>query len=390
MTAPSAGDPRERDLMDRLDRAIPPHQGDLGASDSDPLVEAARRLARGPRPRLSNAAQGRIEARLGAQAAASRGATHAARRAPGFRLAPVLRFALAASLILILVVTGAARASADSLPGDWLYPVKRAVEHGRLALASDDAEPALRVEFAGRRIDEFDSLLARQEIEPDVLESASDQLARALDLLARGYGSRQSLDPQIADLAYRQAALSERALSLAPDRPDARLQAIVQQSIAIQARVALEGSGPAIIEEIVATMTPTLTLSPTATATSTSTPTPTASPTATFTATPTATFTATPTPTFTPTATLTATPTPTGTLVSQPAAQPAPEGAASPVPEPRDVVNPTRTPPGHGPTPGLGDNPPGHGGDHPGVGNDGQPPGQNQIPPGQAKDKKTK
>jgi len=378
MTSPSAGDPHERDLIDRLDRAIPPHRDEIGAGDGDPLVDAARRLASGPRPRLSNAAVGRIEARLRAQAAASRGASLSSRRAPRLRLAPVMRLGLVASLILILVITGAARASANSLPGDLLYPVKRAVEHGRLALVSDDSEPALRVEFAGRRIDEFDSLLARQEIEPDVLEEASNQLARALDLMAQGHGSRQDLDPQIADLAYRQAALSEQALTLGTGRPDERLQAIVHESIAIQARIAQESPDPAAIDAIVATATPT------STATATSTLTPTHTPTAT----PTATATHILTPTSTPTATLTATPsataTPTATAsATQVTAVPAVIVTTLPaMPPPNNGANPTRTPPGHGPTPGLGDNPPGQGGDHPGVGNDGQPPGLSDNPPG--------
>jgi hypothetical protein len=387
MTSPSAGDPHERDLIDCLDRAIPPHQDEIGASDGDPLVDAARRLASGPRPRLSNAAVGRIEARLRAQAAASRGAFQPARGVPRLRLAPVLRLGLVAGLILVLVITGAARASADSLPGDLLYPVKRAVEHGRLALASDDGEPALRVEFAARRIDEFDALLGRQEIEPGVLEASSDQLARALDLLAQGHGSRQDLDPQIADLAFRQAALSEQALTLGTGGPDERLQAIVHESIAIQARIAQESPDPAAIDAVVATATPTTTATATGTLTPTNTPTATptatATPTLTPTNTPTATLTATPTSTMTSTATATHTSPPTATTgaIQMPA-----------MPPPDNAANPTRTPPGHGPTPGLGDNPPGHGGDHPGVGNDGQPPGLSgnppgppNVPPGQAK-----
>ena len=379
--------------MDRLDRAIPPHQRRIDVSDGDPLVNAARRLAEGPRPRLSNLAVGRIEVRLRAQAAASRG-VHRAPRAPRFRLAPVLRYGLAASLILILILTGAARASADSLPGDLLYPVKRAVESGRLALASDDAEPALRVEFAGRRIDEFDALLARNQIKPDVLADAADQLTRALDLLSRGYGSRPNLDPRIASLAYRQAALSEQALALDADRQDAQLQEILRQSIRIQERVALEGSGPAVIEDIVATLTPT----PTATATPTLTPTATSTPPPTDAPPPSATPTGAPLPTATHTVAPSDVQTPTSVATVQPAeVLRTPGSAASPTPRPFVPVKPTRTPPGHGPTPGLGDNPPGHGGDHPGVGNDGQPPGQSQnspgppqAPPGQDKPKKDK
>jgi len=48
-------------------------------------------------------------------------------------------------------------------------------------------------------------------------------------------------------------------------------------------------------------------------------------------------------------------------------------------PGPHWSGTPTGTPPGHGPTPGLGSNPPGHGGENPGIGNQGKPPGQDKT-----------
>ena len=48
-------DPRA--LKEQLDRAIPPHMRSVTAGDADPLLEAARRLALGPRVELAPAAR---------------------------------------------------------------------------------------------------------------------------------------------------------------------------------------------------------------------------------------------------------------------------------------------------------------------------------------------
>lgn len=62
-----------------------------------------------------------------------------AARSAGRRRAslPLGRWATALAFVLI-VVFGTGAASAQALPGDWLYPVKRGLEAARLALAVDD------------------------------------------------------------------------------------------------------------------------------------------------------------------------------------------------------------------------------------------------------------
>lgn len=337
-------DPRA--LKEQLDRAIPPHMRSVTAGDADPLLEAARRLALGPRVELAPAARERIEARLRTQVAAAPLRAQTSRPAPRWRPGLALRAAAAVLLTLVVTLAGLSSASAHSLPGDRLYPMKRAVEGARLALVSQASEPGLRVELAGRRLDEFARLLDRRDIYPRALEDASTELERALDLLAASRGEHASLDARIAVLTRQQTALIARATPLAGFEDSLRLGQAQERNLAVQQRLADEGGVPGFVPE--RTPTPT------------STPTPTPSPTPTPTPTPTAT----PTTTPTPTATSTATSTPTGTLTGTP-------GAAG-----KRSGTPTRTPPGHGPTPGLGDNPPGQGGPNPGIGNEGQPPGQ--------------
>jgi hypothetical protein len=74
--------------------------------------------------------------------------------------------------VLLLLGHGVVRASADDLPGDALYPVKRAIEEVRLAISLDDANDAgLHLAFAARRLDEAAALL-----EEDKLQAAGQAL----------------------------------------------------------------------------------------------------------------------------------------------------------------------------------------------------------------------
>jgi hypothetical protein len=356
-----------RDLIERLDRALPPHTKTVVEDDSDPLIEAARRLAQGPDVRLTDETKRRIEMRLRQQVAAQRSPARP-RTSTRSIWWQTLRYAAVVALVIALAVTGLTSASASSLPGDRLYPVKRTVEDVRLALSSRNSQASLHVDFAQRRINEFEELLLkRREYYPRALADASSELTSALNLLAQGHGSRASLDPQVAELAHRQARLVVRADALKLSRAQRQqLEQIAGENKIIQQRLVTEGSVPGFVPDATATPTPTATSTATPTATPTETPTPTFTPTPSYTPTWTATPTFTPTPTATSTATPTATPTET----------PTPTGSLDAALSGQNARSATRTPPGHGPTPGLGDNPPGHDGDNPGVGNDGDPPGQ--------------
>ena len=324
-------------LMEQLDRSLPPGTNAVLGRGDDPLVEAARQLALGPEVRLSDAALDRIEARLRQRTAAIHRPVARPIQRPVARRSwvPVLRYAAAALLVVILAMTGVTGASASSVPGDELYPVKRAVEDVRLALAPAGSEPGLHADFAERRLDEFQTLLDRREFYPRALEEASDEMDRALDLLAGGHGDRTEVDPQLATLAHRQAQLVERAVPLASaSRSHERLAQIADDNQAIQARLAAEGTVPDFDPD-----------DPLAEPTVTPTPTPT------------------PTRTPKPTPTISRTPVPLHTPV------PGSLGARG------SVRGPTRTPPGHGPTPGLGGISPGQGGANPGIGQGGDPQG---------------
>jgi hypothetical protein len=94
----------------------------------------------------------------------------------------ILRPAFAAAAIFVLVLAGATSAAASSLPGDTLYPVKRATEDVRLALTFDDvARTQLLSELTDRRLEELAEIVKRR---PASAPTATQEYADAVNNFA--------------------------------------------------------------------------------------------------------------------------------------------------------------------------------------------------------------
>jgi hypothetical protein len=94
----------------------------------------------------------------------------------------LLRPALGAAATLVLVLAGATSAAASSLPGDALYPVKRASEDVRLALTFDAfARTQLLSELTDRRIEELAEIAKRR---PSLAPTATEEYAEAVERFA--------------------------------------------------------------------------------------------------------------------------------------------------------------------------------------------------------------
>lgn len=68
-------------------------------------------------------------------------------------------------IIILLFVSGATLVSANSIPGDILYPVKRKAEDVRIFITPTESRKSeLKTEFAKKRLHEFDELKKRGSV----------------------------------------------------------------------------------------------------------------------------------------------------------------------------------------------------------------------------------
>ena len=126
-----------------------------------------------------------------------------------FSFPAMLRPALAAAAILVLVLAGATSAAASSLPGDALYSLKRASEDVRLALTFDDvARTQLLSELTDRRLEELAELAKSR---PASAPTATQEYADAVNSFANALDELRSADSEDKRSAAQSLAAAARA-----------------------------------------------------------------------------------------------------------------------------------------------------------------------------------
>lgn len=169
------------------------HRSSAGADHADLLeVVAAMRGVESPAPRPEFVAS--LREQLMAEADTALLDVDARLSLPSHpRSGRDRRLALAAGTIAVVAGTGSvAFAAQGALPGDTLYPVKRALEGAETSLAvGDDAKATQVLENASGRLEEIERLAARIDAEdsaeaqsalPDTLDDFSRQAEEAADL----------------------------------------------------------------------------------------------------------------------------------------------------------------------------------------------------------------
>ena len=350
----------------------PKHRDEL-----EPLLRVAQQVRSapdvGPSPAFRQTARARIVRRI-----RDRESTGQHQRVPGHagllaRLmssiripTPVRRFAvpaMAAITVILLLGTlgvGAVYASAGSLPGDSLYPVKLAGERVRLALAfSDSGEAKLHLRLASERLEEAAAVVERNGA--DEIEPLMGRYAAHVEAASSVLEHQHARGEDVASLAARfqeRLARHEEVLSRVQEKVPGEARFAVEQALTASRRAQDRiPKRPEVPPTAGPTSTPTVT--------------------STFTASPTGTETARPGPTNTP------------TVTSEPAQKSGPSETPVPPGQTRTPQPPgqTRTPepPGQTRTP----QPPGQTctPEPPGQTKTPQPPGQTRTPepPGQTK-----
>jgi hypothetical protein len=179
-----------RDTIDSCLRRYPAQAVRLAV-----LLKAAERArAVPPSPPLPADRRRALESRLLKQAGQMR--SRPAPRPTTLRL-PMWRRSVAlvmASLVAVILVLGSTvSASAASVPGDVLYPVKRAMEQVRLALTSDGQQVELHLEFAQQRLQELSILQERGEVSEELLVEISTETALVLERVTALPQDRQQI-----------------------------------------------------------------------------------------------------------------------------------------------------------------------------------------------------
>ena len=236
-------------LDDRLDDLLSGHGGPV-PEELAPLLRVAERLQDEVAPmRLDpGLAHAHLKLALG--------------RTPGRRATPPgrafgWRRRIATALVAAMVATvPAVAASASSVPGDLLWPVKQAVEGVKLVAArSAEQLAATRVALAQERLDELERLL--QDGRGDQVAAAAQRLREAIDqaaaalLVARDEGVDST---RLAALESRLRVIVDLATDLADSAPTAAAgqagpttggaatQAAVDQVAALEPLTSLPGT----------------------------------------------------------------------------------------------------------------------------------------------------
>jgi hypothetical protein len=155
---------------------------------------------------------------------------HPARR---FSFPALLRPALAAAAILVLVLAGATSTAASSLPGDALYAVKRASEDVQVALTFDEvARMRLLSELADRRVEELAEIA---KLRPSSAPTATQEYADAVERFADALDDVRAVseDKRAAAQALAEAARAKHkaVLDAVRDRLSGDDQTDVQKVI---------------------------------------------------------------------------------------------------------------------------------------------------------------
>ena len=193
-----------------------------------PLLRVADQAQSIPTPALRPEKRRAIESRLISRMAQihSDQRAHARKRsARQFALKRLISISAAALVACIATGFGALAASAASLPGDLLYPVKRLSEQVTVALTPASAQTRLHLGLAQRRLDEFYTLSARGDVRQDLLVDISAETAAALSGLEYSdTANRQVAIEQIAQETEKQMQVLANVWDDAPDSAKPALQ----------------------------------------------------------------------------------------------------------------------------------------------------------------------
>jgi hypothetical protein len=160
------------------------------------------------------------------------------RRPIGLRVAAA---SLVAGILLVLGAGGAVAASANALPGESLYGVKRAVERVSLAMHRDPlGRGGLQLQFAETRLSEIQALLAAGRDPSEAVDGLDEALAgaqrEALHAVALGKDA-DALLAHVQAMIAKHINVLEGVLAKVPDQAKDAIQQAIDNANKAKAKV---------------------------------------------------------------------------------------------------------------------------------------------------------
>lgn len=143
----------------------------------------------------------------------------------------LIRMAFAAVLVLLLA-SGAVAASADTLPGDLLYPVKRTAENFRVAITFDSSSRTeLQLDLVEERLREADQLLKarKNELAEDILQEASDRFEQSMESVLN-LDEREELLERLISLSARHQSILRAVYERSPEAAKDSIYQAIEES----------------------------------------------------------------------------------------------------------------------------------------------------------------
>ena len=202
------------------------------AAELEPLLRAALSTAKAssriePRPEFQRLAKYRL-----LSAIEEKSKKKAAHCIPFWGWQRRWALALVAVLVIILAGVGTVTASASSLPGDTLYPVKTATENvqGFFTFGSE-AKANFYMKLAQRRLDELKSLVARnRDIPQSLLGVMSTETDGAIELLSRNRHVGNESITRLMGLTASQKAVLAELIEKVPLKAKLKIQEALKRS----------------------------------------------------------------------------------------------------------------------------------------------------------------
>jgi hypothetical protein len=225
------------ETIDSCLRRFPQQAGQLAV-----LLRAAERARSGSLPApLSIDKRRALESRLLRRAGQQRSKSLKHLSAPRQSLWRRAVFAVALIVVSLVLLGFAVSASASSVPGDVLYPVKRAAEQVRLTLVPPQEQIELHVEFARQRLEELQVLADRGEVSEDLLAEIAAGTTLVLERIPTLPQDKQPmLLTELTNLQNQQLQVLERMASAAQGETHTRvMEALADATIKRQQAVKL-------------------------------------------------------------------------------------------------------------------------------------------------------